>query len=142
MGNQANSNNDDRASEIDYLTKQRRRKQEEMAVASQVAETGKSVYARSESGNIIRSASSGRGVTSSYGRTVVDEYRAARDGASPSYGGQSEAQEDSSDNDSPVSKPKADSKPADISKSSGLGVAARKLIGSRISGSSTRKFYG
>jgi len=141
MGNQANSNNDDRASEIDYLTKQRRKKQEEMAITSQEEETGKKVYARSKSGGIVRS-SSGGGVTSSYGRTVVDEYRAARDGTSPSYGSQSEAKPDSSDNDIPVSKPKADSKPADISKSSGLGVAARKLIGSRVSGSSTRKFYG
>lgn len=138
MGNQANSNNDDRASEIDYLTKQRRKKQEEMAITSQEEETGKKVYARSKSGSIIRSASSGRGVTSSYGRTVVDEYRAARDGKSPSYGSQPE----SSDNDQPVSKPKATDEPADIRQTSGLGVAARKLIGSRVSGSSTRKFFG
>ena len=68
------------AEEIDYLSKQRKRQQEERAIRSQEEETGKSLYARSESGNIIRSASSGRGVTSRAGRQAQEDYRAAYDG--------------------------------------------------------------
>ena len=65
--------------------KKRQRELEEMAITSQEEETGKSVYARSQSGNIIRS-SSGRGVTSSYGRGVVDEYRQSYRGTHSAFG--------------------------------------------------------
>ena len=46
----------------------------------------KDVYARSQSGSIIRSSSSGRGVTSSYGRGVVNEYRQAYRGTHSAFG--------------------------------------------------------
>jgi len=65
---------------------QERIRKEEMAITSQEEETGKSIYARSQSGSIIRSASSGRGVTSSYGRGVVDEYRQAYRGTHSAFG--------------------------------------------------------
>lgn len=66
--------------------KKKQRELEEMAITSQEEETGKSIYARSQSGSIIRSASSGRGVTSSYGRGVVDEYRQAYRGTHSAFG--------------------------------------------------------
>ena len=75
------------AEEIDYLAKERKRKQEERAMRLQEfgssydpEDTGKSLFARSESGNIIRSASSGRGVTNRAGRQAREDYRAAYEG--------------------------------------------------------------
>jgi hypothetical protein len=75
------------AEEIDFLAKQRKRQQEERAMRLQEfgssydpEDTGKSLFARSESGNIIRSASSGRGVTNRAGRQAQEDYRAAFSG--------------------------------------------------------------
>tara|TARA_R100001510_G_scaffold6808_1_gene5287 strand:+ start:350 stop:769 length:420 start_codon:yes stop_codon:yes gene_type:complete len=68
------------AEEIDYLAKQRKRKQEERAMRLQEEETGKSLFARSESGNIIRSASSRSAVTNRAGRQAQEDYRAAYEG--------------------------------------------------------------
>ena len=66
---------------IKQAAKERKRRQEEMAMRSQEEETGKSLFARSAtSGSIIRSASSGRGVTNRAGRQAREDYRAAYEG--------------------------------------------------------------
>ena len=90
MGEQSPSDSNYQAAsgQVEYRKTQKareKRKQEEMAITSQEEETGKSIYARSQSGSIIRS-SSGRGVTSSYGRGVVDEYRQAYRGTHSAFG--------------------------------------------------------
>ena len=66
---------------IKQAAKDKKRRQEEMAMRSQDEETGKSLFARSAtSGSIIRSASSGRGVTNIAGRQAQEDYRAAYSG--------------------------------------------------------------
>ena len=66
---------------IKQAARDKKRRQEEMAMRSQEEETGKSLFARSAtSGSIIRSASSGRGVTNRAGRQAQEDYRAAYSG--------------------------------------------------------------
>ena len=66
---------------IKQAAKDKKRRQEEMAMLAQEEETGKSLFARSRSsGSIIRSASSGRGVTNRAGRQAQEDYRAAYSG--------------------------------------------------------------
>ena len=126
------------AEEIDYLSKQRKRQQEERAIRSQEEETGKSLYARSESGNIIRSASSGRGVTSRAGRQAQEDYRAAYDGRESrdmdaEFPMDTESGESATSGSSTIEVARKASAPA--------SRAARRLLAQNQKSTSMRQFY-
>ena len=125
---------------IKQAAKERKRRQEEMAMRSQEEETGKSLFARSAtSGSIIRSASSGRGVTNRAGRQAREDYRAA-------YGGResrdmdAEFPMDTGGDDQPMQmSEKSKIEPKKTVK--GPSTAARRLLAQRQVAQKTRQFY-
>lgn len=125
---------------IKQAAKERKRRQEEMAMRSQEEETGKSLFARSAtSGSIIRSASSGRGVTNRAGRQAREDYRAA-------YGGResrdmdAEFPMDTGGDDQPMQmSEKSKIEPKKTVK--GPSTAARRLLAQSQVGQKTRQFY-
>ena len=125
---------------IKQAAKERKRRQEEMAMRSQEEETGKSLFARSAtSGSIIRSASSGRGVTNRAGRQAREDYRAA-------YGGREsrdmdgEFPMDTGGDDQPMQmSEKSKIEPKKTVK--GPSAAARRLLAQSQVAQKTRQFY-
>jgi hypothetical protein len=125
---------------IKQAAKERKRRQEEMAMRSQEEETGKSLFARSAtSGSIIRSASSGRGVTNRAGRQAREDYRAA-------YGGResrdmdAEFPMDTGGDDQPMQMSEK-SKIEPKKNVKGPSTAARRLLAQSQVGQKTRQFY-
>ena len=85
MGEQSPSDSDYQAAsgQLDYRRNQKARekqKQEEAMMRMAEMEDQIGLYARSKSGNIIRSASSGRAVTSRAGRQAQENIRAGFEG--------------------------------------------------------------
>ena len=125
---------------IKQAAKERKRRQEEMAMRSQEEETGKSLFARSAtSGSIIRSASSGRGVTNRAGRQAREDYRDA-------YGGRESRDMDA---EFPMDTG-GDDQPMQMSENSkiepkktvkGPSAAARRLLAQSQVAQKTRQFY-
>ena len=143
MGNESPSDSDYQAAsgQVSYRKSQKareRRKQEEMAMLAQEEETGKSLFARSNSGSIIRS-SSGRGVTNRAGRQAQEDYRAAYSGRE-SRNMDEEFPMDSGGDDQPIQmSEKSKIEPKKTVK--GPSAAARRLLSQGQTGQKTRQFY-
>ena len=104
---------------------------------------GRSLYARSESGNLIRS-SSGSAVTSRAGRQVVENVRASMEGR-PARDMSAElaamvAQDDSPDPITP--QPKTVTDTSEPRESTDLSKAARRATAQAQKGAKARIFYG
>ena len=122
---------------IKQAAKDKKRRQEEMAMLAQEEETGKSLFARSNSGSIIRS-SSGRGVTNRAGRQAQEDYRAA-------YGGRESRDMDAEfpmGDESEVSMQTGGQNKLEPKKTiKGPSAAARRLLAQGQVSQKTRQFY-
>ena len=122
--------------------REKKRKQEEMAMLAQEEETGKSLFARSAtSGSIIRSASSGRGVTNRAGRQAREDYRAAYEGR-PARNMDAEFPMDAGGDDQPMEQVSGQSKLEPEKRTAGgPSRASRRLLAQGQMGAKTRQFY-
>ena len=122
---------------IKQAAKDKKRRQEEMAMLAQEEETGKSLFARSNSGSIIRS-SSGRGVTNRAGRQAQEDYRAA-------YGGRESRDMDAEfpmGDESEVCMQTGGQNKLEPKKTiKGPSAAARRLLAQGQVSQKTRQFY-
>ena len=123
---------------IKQAAREKKRRQEEMAMLAQEEETGKSLFARSNSGSIIRS-SSGRGVTNRAGRQAQEDYRAAYAGREP-RDMDAEFPMDTGGDDQPMQmSEKSKIEPKKTVK--GPSAAARRLLAQSQVAQKTRQFY-
>lgn len=120
--------------------KERQRKQEEAMMRMAEQEDGVGLYARSRSGNIIRS-SSGRGVTSRAGRQAQENIRAGFEGR-PSRDMDKEFPMDTGGDDQPMEQVSGQPKLEPEKKTTGgPSRASRRLLAQGQMGAKTRQFY-
>lgn len=139
-GGGGGSSQDAKASRTRQSTKEasreKKRQQEEMALLSQEDETGESYYVRSETGNIVRSAS-GNAVTTTAGRQAQEDFRAASEGREA----RNMAEEFPIGDSGPTTKTVAGGNEVPKTTSGPATRAARRLLAQSQKGTSMRQFY-
>ena len=144
MGEQSPSDSDYQAAsgQVEYRKTQKareKRKQEEAMMRMAEDEDQVGLYARSQSGNIIRSASSGRGVTSSAGRQALENIRGGFDSNTKGY--MKNRTTISSDDDAYAPEAERPQEPTiDPIQTADLSRAARRVAGQGQVGRGQRRF--
>ena len=146
MGEQSPSDSDYQAAsgQLDYRRNQKareKRKQEEAMMRMAEMEDQIGLYARSKSGNIIRSASSGRAVTSRAGRQAQENIRAGFEGRAARDMDREFPMGTGSD-DQPMQQASEQPKLEPEKKTTGgPSRASRRLLAQGQMGAKTRQFY-